>query len=73
LFTDVIKKKPNKTDIIMHVDYDKNNKIFYTNIYFPDSKYVLKNPIASIDKDFSYNDYKIEQFDLIKFSYLFYY
>jgi len=73
LFTDVIKKKPNKTEIIMHVDYDKKNKIFYTNIYFPDSKYVLKTPIASVDSDFSYNDYKIEQFDLIKFSYLFYY
>ena len=73
LFIDIEKEKPDKSEIMMHVDYDKKNKIFYTNLYFPDCKYVLKNPIASVDEDFSYNDCKIEKFDLIKFSYLFYF
>jgi len=73
LFTNIIKKKPDKTEMIMHVDYDKKKKIFYTNLYFPDCKYVLKSPIASIEEDFSYKDYKLEKFDLMKFSYLFYY
>ena len=73
MFADVLKKKPEKTEIMMHMDYDKKNKVFYTNLYFPECKYVLKNPIASVNGNLSYDEIKIEKFDLIKFSYLFYY
>ena len=73
MFTETIKKDAEKSEIVMHVDYDKKNKIFYTNIYFPDCKYVLKTPIASLDKEISCQDCKIEKFDLLKFSYLLYF
>ncbi|MFX1273626.1 MAG: hypothetical protein ACFFBP_13620 [Promethearchaeota archaeon] len=73
MFTDIIEEDSEKSEIMMHVDYDKKNKIFYTNIYFPDCKYVLKTPIASLGKMFSYNECMIEKFDLLKFSYLLYY
>ncbi len=58
-------------DITMHVDYDKVKKVFYMNIYFKDSKYVLKTHLASLGENFNKKEVKIEKFDLTKYSYLF--
>ncbi|MFX1397573.1 MAG: hypothetical protein ACFFAS_11085 [Promethearchaeota archaeon] len=59
-----------RNKLMMYLDYDKNNKIFYTNIYFPDSNQVLKTPLVSLDNKNSYIDFEIEKFNLTKYSYL---
>ena len=52
------------------LDFDKNSKIFYNNIYLEDLKIVIKMPLASLRKDQNSRDIKIEKFDLCKYTYL---
>lgn len=73
MLTELFKDKSERKKIMMYVDYDKKNMVFYTNIYFPNNKYVLKTPLASMGQEVSFDDYKIEKFDLFKYSYLLYY
>lgn len=53
-----------------HIDYDKFEQIFYDNLYFEGSNSVLKMPLISLIKNISYDDFKIEKFDLLKYVYL---
>lgn len=53
-----------------HIDYDKFEQIFYDNLYFEGSNSVLKMPLMSLIKKISYDDFKIEKFDLLKYIYL---
>ncbi|MBN1803482.1 MAG: hypothetical protein JW891_18375 [Candidatus Lokiarchaeota archaeon] len=70
MFFKVSQTRTELCEITMHVDYDKIEKIFYMNIYFPSCNYVLKTHLASIDKNSNKRDVKIEKFDLTKYSYL---
>ncbi len=53
-----------------HIDYDRIEQIFYDNIYFEDSSFILKIPLKSLIKQISYDEIKIEKFDLSKYAYL---
>ncbi len=53
-----------------HIDYDKSEQIFYDNLYFDKSDFVLKIPLLSLIKQISNNEIKIEKFDLTKYTYL---
>ncbi len=69
----ILEKQDSNEEILRkHVDYDKKDGIFYANFYFPEINYVLKTPMAS-DNDVSFQTYKIEKFDLLKYSFLMYY
>ncbi|MFX1274196.1 MAG: hypothetical protein ACFFBP_00500 [Promethearchaeota archaeon] len=49
-------------EIQMHIDFDKNEKVLYNNLYFKGCKYVLKMPIYSIKNECLFNECKIERF-----------
>ena len=46
------------------IDFDKCESIFYNNLYFEDSKIVLKIPICDVDYKKSKSNIKVERFDL---------
>ena len=52
----------------MFLDFDKTEKIFYSNLYMDDYKLVVKNPITNDEKP--NHDIKIEEFNLTKYTYL---
>ena len=52
------------------LDFDKDSKIFYNNIYLEDLKFVIKMPLAVLRKDQNIRELKIEKFDLCKYTYL---
>lgn len=52
------------------IDFDKDRKIFYNNLYLDDFKIVIKMPCVSPEKDIDQNLIKIEKFDLVKYTYL---
>ena len=51
------------------IDYDKNKKIIYNNIYLDEFKIVIKMPLTG-KEDCERDDIKIKKFDLEKYSYL---
>ena len=52
------------------IDFDKYDKKFYDNLYLDDFKIVIKMPII-IEKNREFqDDIKIEEFNLIKYTYL---
>ncbi|KKL25125.1 hypothetical protein LCGC14_2408420, partial [marine sediment metagenome] len=51
-------------------DYDRIEQIFYDNLYFDKSGFVLKIPLLSLIRQISKDDIKIEKFDLTKYTYL---
>ena len=58
-----------KRDIVKRfIDFDKNNNIFYNNLYLNDSKIVIKIPL--IEKENSQPEIKIEKFSLVDDVYL---
>jgi hypothetical protein len=52
----------------MFIDFDKDNKRFYNNLYLKDFKFVVKMPLGTekVPKE----EIKIEKFDLTKYCYL---
>jgi hypothetical protein len=64
----ITEKKSQMTNNFL--DFDKNTKIFYNNIYLEELKIVIKMPLASLQKDPNSRDIKIEKFDLCKYTYL---
>ncbi len=58
---------------IKYIDFDKIKQIFYDNLYFEKSGFVLKIPLMSLIKHISNDDIKIEKFDLMKYTYLLHY
>jgi hypothetical protein len=52
------------------MDFDKDRKIFYNNLYLDEFKIVIKMPCVCPVKDIDQNLIKIEKFDLVKYTYL---
>ena len=52
------------------IDFDKEKKIFYNNLYVDDFKIVIKMPCVCPEKEIDQNFIKIEKFDLGKYTYL---
>jgi len=52
----------------LFLDFDKTEKIFYSNLYIDGYKLVVKTPIANDEEQ--KNNIKIEEFDLTKYTYL---
>ena len=52
------------------IDYDKNEKIFYNNVYLKEFKIVIKMPMCLIPKENTFEEIKIEKFNLAKYTYL---
>ncbi len=54
-----------------YIDFDKNNDIFYYNLYSNNDKFVIKIPISrSKNKNKKEKKLKIEKFDLTKYTFL---
>jgi len=51
-----------------YIDFDKNNEVFYYNIYSKDVKFVMKIPIYGFRN--KKKEIKIEKFDLTKYTFL---
>ena len=51
-----------------YIDFDKNNEVFYYNIYSKDVKFVMKIPIYGFRNE--KKEIKIEKFDLTKYTFL---
>ena len=62
-----------RTNGIMHVDFDKNNQIFYNNIYFKENNVVLKMPLINMRDNGIQDDIKLEKFDVTKYVYIIHY
>ena len=52
-----------------YIDFDKNNDIFYYNLYSKKDKFVIKIPIYR-SKNKKEKEVKIEKFDLTKYTFL---
>lgn len=53
-----------------YIDFDKNNNIFYYNLYLKNSKFVIKIPIYRSKNKNKKKEIKIEKFDLTKYTFL---
>ena len=56
------------TKVGKFIDFDKNKRRFYNNIYLDDYKIVVKMPL--IKEKESKEEIKVEKFDLTKYTYL---
>ena len=52
------------------LDFDKNNHVFYYNIYLKDSKIVVKMPLSGFKKEKHIEEIKMEKFELTKYTFL---
>jgi len=52
-----------------YIDFDKNNDVFYFNLYSKKDKFVIKIPIYG-SKNKKEKEVKIEKFDLTKYTFL---
>lgn len=52
------------------LDFDKNNRVVFYNIYLKDNKFVVKIPISDSKKNKHLENIKIEKFDLIRYKFL---
>jgi len=52
------------------VDFNKNNGIFYDNLYLNDIKFVIKTPLQDSRKEGSINNIRIEKFNLTNSIYI---
>ena len=52
------------------VDFNKNNGIFYDNLYLNDIKFVIKIPFQDSRKEGSINNIRIEKFNLTNSIYI---
>ncbi|MGQ4874168.1 MAG: hypothetical protein ACP6IY_08870 [Promethearchaeia archaeon] len=55
------------------IDFDRNKKIFYDNLYFDDFKIVIKIPICNLKNGNKCKDLLIKKFDPAKYIYIFTY
>jgi len=55
------------------IDFNKNNEIFYDNVYLNDIKFVIKIPLQDSRKKRSINNIRIEKFNLTNSIYMFNY
>ena len=52
------------------VDFNKNNGIFYDNLYLNDVKFVIKTPFQDSRKEGLINNIRIEKFNLTNSIYI---
>jgi len=66
----LVKKTSSKTIkfIKKFIDFDKNEKIFYNNLYLEDYKIVIRMPLK--EKEKSKKDIEVEKFNLVKCTFL---
>lgn len=57
-------------DMNKYIDFDKNNEVFYYNLYSKDVKFVIKIPIYRFKNKNKKKEIKIEKFDLTKYTFL---
>lgn len=50
------------------IDFDKNRRVFYNNLWLDDQKVAIKIPI--LEENLLNGDLKIEKFDLAKYTFL---
>jgi hypothetical protein len=50
------------------IDFDKNGRVFYNNLWLDDQKVAIKIPI--LEENLLNRDLKIEKFDLAKYTFL---
>jgi hypothetical protein len=69
-----IKRKPNIDNFVnKFIDFNKNERIFYNNLYLDEYKLVVKIPLSLAYKKGIINDIKIEEFNLADSIYFFSY
>lgn len=52
------------------IDFDEQKHIFYYNVYSNENKYVLKIPILKSERLSGEKEFKIEKFDLTRYTFL---
>jgi len=55
------------------VDFNKNNGIFYDNLYLNDVKFVIKMPLPDLKKELLIDNIRIEEFNLTNSIFIFNY
>jgi hypothetical protein len=55
------------------VDYNKNNGIFYNNLYLNDVKFVIKMPLPDLKKESLIDNIRLEEFNLSNSIFIFNY
>jgi len=63
----------NENKFITYLDYENENKVIYTNFFFPEINHVLKIPIFSIGEILPSITFKFEIFNLLKYECLAFY
>ena len=61
------------THLNKFVDFNKNNGIFYDNLYLNDIKYVIKMPLPDSRKERLIDNIRIEEFNLANSIFIFNY
>lgn len=59
-----------ENDFNKDIDFSKNNRTFYDNLYLNDAKIVIKAPLPVSRKEISMDDIKIEEFNLTNSIYI---
>ncbi len=73
MYVNVKEKDRDKEFGSMHIDYDRNEKVFYNNIYFKKYNLVIKMSLFKEEKTPPPDDVIIERFDITKYIYLAHY
>jgi len=69
-----VKRKPIIDNFVnKFIDFNKNERIFYNNLYLDEYKLVIKIPLSLAYKKGIINDIKIEEFNLADSIYFFSY
>ena len=69
-----VKRKPIINNFVnKFIDFNKNERIFYNNLYLDEYKLVIKIPLSLAYKKGIINDIKIEEFNLTDSIYFFSY
>jgi len=69
-----VKRKPIINNFVnKFIDFNKNERIFYNNLYLDEYKLVIKIPLSLAYKKGIINDIKIEEFNLADSIYFFSY
>jgi hypothetical protein len=63
------KKRKKEKNLSKFIDFDKNDKIFYDNLYLDEFKIVVKVPLSVLGKT-SKKRIRFGKFDLVKYTYL---
>lgn len=68
--TSFVEEKEQNLVVSKFLDFDKDEIIFYNNLYIDEFKLVVKIPLSSPKSEISRENIKIEKFDLARYTYL---